>query len=270
LRYFNLDEITVPVTFRRMHWLHSLEVLFTPADFDSLRTRDLSATTCVVFDILRATSTMITALHHGARTILPVAEIQQAVSLRRAHPAILLAGERGGVRIGPELTGGIQFDLGNSPREFTPAAVSGKSIAITTTNGTRALRACQGAHQILAGSFLNLAATAGFVLEQKPAHVLLVCSGTQDQASYEDALAAGAFCELILSEGMPQKFSDSALMARSLYGIAAPDLAAALGTSRNGRRLLSRPELREDIAYCATRDSLGVLAIMRGDELQKI
>ena len=119
----------------------TLEVLFTPADFIALADRDLSATTCVVFDVLRATSSMIMALANGAKAVIPVAEISEALAIREHDWDVLLAGERNGLRIRRGLTGSIDFDLGNSPREFTREKVLGRKIAMTTTNGTRALRA---------------------------------------------------------------------------------------------------------------------------------
>ena len=115
---------------------------------------------CVVFDVLRATSTFVTALHNGAKAIVPVSEISEALAFRRKQPDVLLGGERDGVRIRAAQTGGIDFDLGNSPREYTPEKVRGRTIVSTTTNGTRALRACAGAKTVLAASFLNLTATA--------------------------------------------------------------------------------------------------------------
>src|SRR4051794_5856645 len=96
-----------------------LDVLFTPADFDALARRDLSSTVCIVFDVLRATSSMITVLANGATEIVPVAEIHEALALRKTDPNILLAGERDGVLITSALTGELSFDFGNSPREFT-------------------------------------------------------------------------------------------------------------------------------------------------------
>src|SRR5579871_1468891 len=104
----------------------SLEVLFAPAEFAALRQRDLHETVCVVFDVLRATSTMMTALANGADSIVPVAEIDEAMVVRRRDARVLLAGERDGVRIRAHQTGGTEFDLGNSPREFTPEIVRGR------------------------------------------------------------------------------------------------------------------------------------------------
>ena len=141
----------------------TLEVLFAPAEYALMSQRDLRETVCVVFDVLRATSTMVTALSNGATSIVPVAEIAEAMSIRQHRSDVLLAGERGGVRIEAHLTGGEGFDLGNSLREFTPQRIKGRTIAMTTTNGTRALRACSPASAVLLGSFLNLRATTDFI-----------------------------------------------------------------------------------------------------------
>src|SRR5258706_86994 len=113
----------------------NMEVLFAPAEFEALQRRNLSEVVSVVFDVFRATSTMIAALGNGASAILPVWEIAGALALRRERAGVLLAGEREGLRIQSDLTGSIAFDLGNSPREFTPAKVRGKEIIMTTTNG---------------------------------------------------------------------------------------------------------------------------------------
>jgi len=128
-----------------------IETILTPAELPALAQRDLRATACVVFDILRATSTFVTALQNGAEKIIPVSEIAEAVAFKNAEcgmrnaETILLAGERDGLKISAAQSGGVDFDLGNSPREFTPEKVRGKTIVSTTTNGTRALRACAGA-----------------------------------------------------------------------------------------------------------------------------
>jgi len=240
----------------------ALEVTFTPAEFEALKGRDLSRTTCVVFDVLRATSTMAMALSNGAEAIIPAASIAEALRLRERQPAILLAGERDGVRIPASLTGSIDFDLGNSPREFTRDKVRGKTIAMTTTNGTRALRACAAARRVLIGSFLNLRATAGFLANEGQCPLLLVCGGTLEEAAYEDVLGAGALSDLLRPPSSDTRVADSALMARRLFAAESADLAAALGRSRNGGRLLGLEGLREDVAFCAQRDLVNLAAGM--------
>ncbi len=245
----------------------SLEVLFTPADFAALSTRDLSQTLCVVFDILRATSSMTCALWNGAAAILPVEEISEARSARKKISEGLLAGEREGVRIGPDLAGGASFDLGNSPREFTAEAVRGKTVIMTTTNGTRALRACLKAHTTLAASFLNLGVTVHAIEHSAPERLLLVCSGTHEQAAYEDVLGAGALCDSLWSRFQSGWVADSAFMARQLFLEASNDLYGAVSVSRNARRLLSLPELREDVAFCLKRDAFPLVAQLGQDGL---
>ena len=170
----------------------------------------------------------------------------------------MLGGERNGVRISAD---GVDFDLGNSPREYTPDKVRGRTIVSTTTNGTGALRACSGAQTILAASFLNLTATAEFLRQMECEHVLLVCAGTGNNSALEDLLAAGALCES-LGEAMP---FDSAQIAWRIYREAKPNLAAAIRTSENARRLLGISELRDDVAFCSQRDIFPLVAKMGAD-----
>jgi len=248
----------------------TLEVLFAPAEFLALGKRDLTHTVCVVFDVLRATSTMMTALANGAVKIIPVGEIEEALAVRKVNPNVLLAGERDGFRILASQTGGTEFDLGNSPREFTTEVVRGKTIVISTTNGTRALRACAPAKTILIGSFLGLETVAAWLGRQPPANLLLVCAGTIEQTSYEDTLAAGALADLLWPMYENGQVADSAAIARQVYRDVAHDLVGAMQLARNGRRLLANPELKEDVAFCLRRDTLSILAEMTQEGVVQI
>jgi 2-phosphosulfolactate phosphatase len=231
-----------------------LDVTFTPAEFALLPQRNLEDVVCVVFDVLRATSTMIAALANGAERIVPVSEIAEALAWKQKEPGVLLAGERDGVRIRADRTGSVDFDLGNSPREFTPDRVTGRTIIMTTTNGTRALRACAGAREVLLGAFLNLTATLAHLQRRKPARLLLVCAGTGDQASFEDALGAGALADAVWPAYEGGIISDSARIARQLHFRWHQDLAGAMMHARNGRRLLAQPELADDVGFCLRRN----------------
>ena len=259
-----------------------IDAILTPAELPALTKRDLREALCVVFDVLRATSTIVTSLHNGARAIVPVSEISEALAFKKAESGkrkaetILLGGEREGVKIRATQTGGTDFDLGNSPRECAPEKVRGKTIVSTTTNGTRALRACIGANTVLAGSFLNLAATAEFIKKLQPVEVLLVCAGTREDRADEDVLAAGAICELLevgssrcddrtAQRAVPTKNSESAEIARRFYAQAKSDLAAAVRSATNARRLLAMPELRDDVAFCLQRDVFPLVARMEAD-----
>lgn len=242
-----------------------IETLLSPMELPALAGRDLRGTACVVFDILRATSTFVTALHHGAAAIFPVSEIADAVAIRKRRPEVLLAGERDGVKIRAAQSGGIDFDFGNSPREFTTEAVQGKTIVSTTTNGTRALQACAQAKTVLAASFLNLTATADFLRGQP--EVLLVCAGTGENPAAEDIIAAGALVDLLSSgkSTQVQKCANSTAARNAYVQVMLTNLTKAIGGSQNGSRLLAQPELRDDVAFCAQRDIFNLVAVMQAD-----
>ena len=256
-----------------------IDAILSPAELPALAGRDLRDTACVVFDVLRATSTFVTALHHGAKAVIPVAEISEALALRQKQPGVLLGGERDGVKIRAGQTGGGDFDLGNSPREYTPEMVRGKTIVSTTTNGTRALRACAGAKTVLAASFLNLTVTARFLRQLQPVELLLVCAGTRENMADEDVLAAGALGEILDAPLAPPKrgegvrrtgegflqMTDSAEIARRAYAQAKPDLLTTVRTSENARRLLAIPELRDDVAFCLQQDIFDLVAALGRD-----
>jgi 2-phosphosulfolactate phosphatase len=272
-----------------------IETILTPAELPALAQRDLRATACVVFDVLRATSTFVTALHHGAQAIIPVSEIAEALEIKKSksgnvlislvarlalrgvsarsasrptklghYPeSILLGGERNGVRISAD---GIDFDLGNSPREYTPEKVRGKTIVSTTTNGTRALRACANAKIVLAASFLNLNATAEFLRQKNFENILLICAGTGENQADEDVLAAGALVELLTARGDARPtISASTETALRDYARAKLDLPGAVRKAENAKRLLAIPELRDDVAFCSQHDIFPLVAKMEAD-----
>jgi 2-phosphosulfolactate phosphatase len=276
-----------------------IDATLSPAELPALGGRDLRGTVCVVFDVLRATSTFVTALHNGAKAVIPVAEIAEALALRQKQPGVLLGGERDGVKIRAGQTGGGDFDLGNSPREYTPEKVRGQTIVSTTTNGTRALRACAGAKTVLAASFLNLTATAQFIRQLQPAQILLVCAGTRENMADEDVLAAGALCEILDAPLAPSLLgapasrrpvgslkpelagetpalpgtvprfegvrNDPAETALDAWRKAKSNLLEAVSAAENARRLLAIPELRDDVAFCLQQDVFDLVATLGRD-----
>jgi len=238
----------------------NIDAVLSPLELPALARRDLRGTACVVFDVLRATSSFVTALHNGAAAVIPVGEISEAVARRRQQPEVLLAGERGGVRIRAAQADGVDFDFGNSPREFTPEKVRGRTIVATTTNGTRALRACANAPTVLAASFLNLAATARQLQKLAPAKVVLVGAGTGNGVALEDVLAAGALADLLTGD-----LSDAAATARRAWAASRTDLHATVAGSQNARRLLALPELQADVKLCVQRDVFNIAVAMAAD-----
>jgi 2-phosphosulfolactate phosphatase len=185
-----------------MVFVHMLPSLLPPGA--------LEGGVAVMIDVLRASTMMVHALVAGCREILPCAEVEEARQLAASLPeaSALLAGERHGVAI-------EGFDLGNSPGQCTRGVCQGKTMIITTTNGTRALLACTPADTIVLGSFVNFAATAQRLLhEAKPIH--LVCAGTEGRISYEDTLLAGAFAKHFRDLNMPMG-NDEAEIAAGLW-----------------------------------------------------
>lgn len=244
-----------------------IDVLFTPADFEALRARDLGGVTCVVFDVLRATTTMLTALAHGAQGIRPVATIAEAVACRSTDPSVLLAGEREGFRIRRGAESPVDFDLGNSPREFDSSRVRGRGIVMTTTNGTRALDACRRAGEVLIGGIINRRALAAHLRSRRPDSVLLVCAGTHHQAAFEDALGAGAVLAAVADLLPPPgpRCGDGVLLARCAFERFKDSLPLAVRRARNGARLETIPELEADLGVCMALDTCEVVAQMEAD-----
>jgi 2-phosphosulfolactate phosphatase len=197
----------------------------------------------VVIDVLRATSTIVTALGNGAARIVPAATPDEARDHAAKLPAgsFLLGGERGGVKIDG-------FDLGNSPREYSTERVRGKTIVFTTTNGTEALRACTsgGAASVWIGSLLNIEPIVDALLEISE-DIVLVCAGTEGVQGIDDAYAAGALVEALL-DAEDFELDDSAQIAVNHFRAAGTALIV-LQTSLGGRNL-KRVGLDSDIEDC--------------------
>ena len=135
---------------------------------------------------------------------------------------------------------------------------------MTTTNGTRALQACVGARRILVGSLLNLGATLRQLEAEPIQNLVVVAAGTFEEAAYEDTLAAGAVCDALWHRFDESQIVDSARMARDIYCLHKTDLLAGLSHARNGRRLLEKPELRDDVAFAARLDAHGFASEFSG------
>ncbi|HYR57552.1 MAG TPA: 2-phosphosulfolactate phosphatase [Chthoniobacteraceae bacterium] len=226
----------------------NIDAALNPAEIAALPQRDLSATTCIVFDVLRATSSMITALEHGAAEIHPVRTIDEALALKAEMPRALLGGERHG-----ELIPG--FDIGNAPHEYT--ALAGRTIISTTTNGTIALRACEGARRVLVGALLNLDALAAELRRESPENVLLVCAGTFADFALEDAYAAGA----LIAKMETSRLTDA---ARATLALAQrfPDPIDVLRLARNGVALAEKGRGAE-VEWCARQSVFKIVGEMQ-------
>lgn len=224
-----------------------IDAALNPAEIALLPSRDLSQTTCVVFDILRATSSMVTALAHGAAAIHPVRTIEEALSLREKMPDAILCGERHGDRIDG-------FALGNSPFEYRD--VSGERLISTTTNGTVALRAVEGAERVLVGAILNLAALAAEIRRAAPSRVLLVCAGTFEEFALEDACAAGLLIQALGADELTDAARATLAVAQSF---ARP--IDALRAAKNGRVLIGKGR-GEEVDWCGRVSEFSFVGVM--------
>jgi len=233
----------------------TIDAALTPAEIALLPQADLAGTTCVVFDVLRATSSMITGLAHGVAEIIPVATIEEALAARLQRPQALLGGERHGEKIDG-------FDLGNSPFEYR--SVAGRTIISTTTNGTVAIRACAGAERVLIGAILNLDALAAELERASPARLLLVCAGTFDTLALEDVWAAGRLIELFGEADL----TDAAQTALGVVRLQ-PSPLATLCSARNGRALAAKNRGQE-VEWCATESRFNMLGILEKDTVRAL
>lgn len=229
-----------------------LEVCPSPA---LLHLYDIHDSIVVIIDVLRATSTIATALAHGARAVIPVASVAECIQIGAKEGAVT-AGERDGI-----IAEGLQH--GNSPFEYPPEFIGGKTLVLTTTNGTRLLHQASAAREIITGSFPNLSCVCEHLIRSGE-RVLLACAAWKDRVNLEDMLFAGA-----VIEGAAAHFSvtgDAALIAGTLYRQAKEDLFGALTRATHFQRL-SRHGLEKDIRYCLTADVAPVLPRLRDGAL---
>ncbi|MEC3880643.1 2-phosphosulfolactate phosphatase [Parapedobacter sp. 10938] len=231
--------------------LKSVNVCLSPA---LLPFCELNNTTAVVIDIFRASSSMCYGLASGARAIIPVAEIDECLAYK--EKGYLLAAERDGAVV-------EGFDFGNSPFSYTPEKVVGKTVVLTTTNGTRAIQQCKKAKTVVMGSFLNISALTRWLKNQE-GHVLLVCSGWKNHMCLEDTVFAGAVVNRLATDGIT--LDDAAYAAQSLYLSALPDLAAFLAKASHSKRM-KHLHIEQDIAFCLQEDMVTAIPVMKNGEL---
>lgn len=211
-----------------------ISVCLSPALLPSF---DLSETIAVVIDVLRATSSICYGLANGAKAIIPVAEVEECLAYR--DRGFLLAAERDG-----EVVAG--FDFGNSPLSYTAERVKGKTVVLTTTNGTRAIRQCQQAKHIAIGAFGNIDVLADW-LGARHEDVLCVCSGWKNHVNLEDTIFAGALVGRLQNEST--ELDDAALLAQRLYDAGKDDLAGFLRDASHARRM-QRLDVGRDVEFC--------------------
>ena len=214
-----------------------IDTILTPALFH-LHSKDIENKQVVVIDILRATTTMVVAYENGAKNVVPVEHLEDALSYR--EQGYLIAGERNGVKVDG-------FDMGNSPQEFTKDIVEGQNIVLSTTNGTKAINACSAAKFRYVSSFRNIDAMAKTIIENN-LDVLLFCAGWKDKFNLEDTVFAGALAQQLIDNGFTTN-DDATRMACALWNLAKPNLAEFLADASHVQRFKSL-HIESDLEVC--------------------
>ena len=234
----------------------SLYTCLSPA---LLNLYDVSASIVVIIDVLRATSTIATALFNGAKSIIPVDSVAECIKLGKQMD-VITAGERDG-----KVAEGLTY--GNSPFQYPRQFIKGKVLVLTTTNGTKLLHMALGenAKGIITGSFCNLSAVCNYLTEQK-LNVILACAAWKDKINIEDTLFAGAVINRV-KEGFDIN-CDASKMAESLYLEGKKDLFEFMKTKEASHyHRLMNFGLEEDIRFCLTEDNANVLTVYEGGRL---
>ena len=211
----------------------------------------------VVIDVLRATTTIATALDAGAEAVQAFADVDLLFEASESWPAEkrLRAGERGGKQV-------EGFDLGNSPLNCKPEVVEGKRLFLTTTNGTRALKRVEQAKTVITAAQINVQSVIDYLKAEQPETVWFVGSGWQGDYSLEDTVCAGAIAEALWENKVEALGNDEVLGAIALYQQWQDDLVGLLRLASHGQRLL-RLEKERDIIYCAENNTLNVLPMQQ-------
>lgn len=232
-----------------------VKVCFSPLLYPLYASKE---TVTVVVDVLRATSAICTAFEHGIARVIPVPDLEDTY-FYKDHDDVIVAAERGG-----EIVEG--FVYGNSPFSYMNDNVKGKTLVITTTNGTQAIEAAKDSEIILVGSFLNFEAITN-MLRGINRDVMVLCAGWKNRFNLEDTLFAGAVTENLLEAGFSYATdSDAALASLSLYKSAKHDMYEFLSNSSHRNRL-ERLHLEEDVKYCLSFNKSTCVPFLKEDAL---
>jgi len=213
----------------------------------------------VIIDIFRATSSICLGIENGAEAIIPVSQVEECAAYRESGLNYLLAAERDGKVV-------EGFDFGNSPFSYTKEKVAGKTVVLTTTNGTHALHLSRGAKKIVIGSFLNLSSLCNWLKTQHE-NILLVCAGWKNNFNLEDTLFAGAVVDRLADFGF--KPDDAAIAANDLYQVGKADINQYLKKTSHRERL-EKLGIEKDIEFCLQVDLTTAIPVLDDDKLVKM
>lgn len=230
-----------------------LETCFSPALYVP---EDCIYSIVVIIDVLRASSSICTAFANGATEIIPVDDIVKAKEYK--SKGYLVAAERDGFV--------LDFaDFGNSPFNFTKEKVEGKTIVYSTTNGTGIIKLASSSHMTVIGSFLNISALSGWLINQEK-DVMLFCAGWKNRFNIEDTICAGAIAEKLMKSGFYTSVCDSTMAAMDLWSIARNDLQGYVRKIAQRNRLKDKG-LDDCIEFCLTPDFTKKIPILNNGVL---
>lgn len=235
--------------------MKTIETCLTP---EMLRHHDLTNKTVVVIDIFRATSCIVTALAHGVQSIIPVATVAEAKLLQ--NKGYLTAAERQGSKV-------EGFDLDNSPFSYLQPELKGKTIGLTTSNGTQAIQAARegGAGEVLIGAFLNIHALQTYL--QHVEGICLLCAGWKGKVNLEDTFFAGAILAHLASEFTT--INDDCALAHATYQQGIDNPLRFLEQSAHYHRLETLGN-KDDITFCLQKGIYQNIPILKGNALVNI
>jgi 2-phosphosulfolactate phosphatase len=225
---------------------------------DSVTERQARGKLCVVVDVLRATTTIAAALFAGCPAVIPAETPEEARKIARLR-GCLLGGERESVKL-------KGFDFGNSPLEYAPDKIDGRPIAFTTTNGTRAMRACDACETLITASFVNRNAVARFLKRSKN-DILIVCAGTRGEPSIEDTACAGMLIDSLGESAPPSKEAQEAV---AIWNRSRSNLAAMMKEDGPHGRSLVELGFERDVDFAASLNKCDVLPVRFGDALVRV
>lgn len=240
-----------------------IDVFFGSA---GLTPNDAAGRVVVVIDVLRASTSIAAALANGARAVIPLDTADEVVTRAKAfaRSEVKLAGER-------QMRPIPGFDLGNSPREFTPEAVEGKTVLLSTTNGTSAITAFQGPRDVVIGSYVNFSAVLAMLRAalRGGTDIAILCAGREKQFSLEDAACAGRFVHHAARRRPDVTLNDAAFAGMLIDRRYSDNLMRLFSASAHGRAL-SEAGYGDDLAACAAIDSYPVIPIYQDRQITKL
>lgn len=233
-----------------------VEVCYTPGQYELYQE---GYDIVVVIDVLRATSAITTALHCGVDRIIPVATVEEAMEYKSR--GFIAGAERDG-----QVVEG--FDFGNSPYAYMDPAMKGKSVVLTTTNGTKAIQMAKDKELVVIGCLNNLEVLCDFLISQHK-NTLILASGWKDKVNLEDTICGGAIADILLETRKFRSNEDSTVAAKFIYRSAREHLWSFLRSSSHRRRLI-KLNIQRDVKYCLTLNTVPCIPILRNGALVKL